>query len=443
MTMMDTICEFVAKTEFEDIPDETVSYTRSMTSKIVAAMLVGAKTLAGQRAVEYGEANGNGNEVGAIGTKKKFSLEDAAFVNGISCHAAELEDDQFPSATSDITIFPVVFPLAEKLKTSGKSLLTASAIGIEVMHRIGMFPLSSKGITDLPFYGVIGAAVTAAKILNLPTEQIKSAIGISLGRASGFIANFGTDAHYVESASACRDGLMAARLAKLGMTGTADLEGWLTGVCKGTNFDLNKVVEGLGEPTWRVHQTWIKKYPCCFLTHRHIDMMLDILAEKSVKEEEIKNIDIHVGPVDYTCNRPFPIDTEDARFSFHHILGAIMVDGDIDSHHFTKESLADKRIQDARKKVNVIRHDDWPSEFMSGLALLKITLQDGTVISREKEQSRGGPKEPVSDAEVEALYRKYTRPVLTEAQIDKTWEMISKLENTEDLSELIDLLVNP
>lgn len=443
MTIMDNICEFVARTEFQDIPDETVSYTQTMTSKIVAAMLVGVKTVAGQRAVVYGEGNGKSNEVGAIGTQKRFSLEDAAFVNGITCHAAELEDDQFPSATSDITIFPVVFPLAEKLKASGKSLLTASAVGIEVMHRIGMFPLSSKGITDLPFYGVIGAAVTAAKMLNLSTEQIKSAIGISLGRASGFITNFGTDAHYIESAAACRDGLMAARLAKLGMTGTADLEGWLSSVCKGTNFDLNKVVEGLGEPTWRVHQTWIKKYPCCFLTHRHIDMMLDILAEKSIKGEEIRNIDIHVGPVDYTCNRPCPVDTEDARFSFQHILGAIMVDGDIDSHHFTKEGLANERIKNARKKVNVIRHDDWPSEFMSGLALLEITLQDGTVISKEKEQARGGPKEPLSDAEVETLYRKYTRPVLAEDQINKTWEMISRLDKTEDLSEMINLLINP
>ena len=443
MTLMDEIAEFVYRTGFEDIPDETVAYTRSLTSKIVAAMLSGAKTVAGQRAVIYAGAKGTSSEAGAIGTGRRFSLEDAVFINGITCHAAELEDDQFPSATSDITIFPVVFPLAEKLGASGKELITAAAVGIEVMNRVGMFPLSSKGITDLPFYGVIGAAVTAAKILNLPPEQIKSAVGIAMGRASGFIVNFGTDSHYIESAGACQDGLMAARLAQLGMTGSSDLERWLADLCKGCDYDLNKIVEGLGNPRWRVHETWIKKYPCCFLTHRHIDMMLDIVSERTLGNEDIDRIDIHVGPVDNVCNRPTPKDTEDARFSFHHIMAAILVDGDVDSHHFTNERLADERIRLARKKVNVTCHDDWPAEFMSGTARLEVTLRDGIVLSQEKVQALGGPAAPLTEMQIETLYRKYTQPVIPAATIDKTWRQIAELDRIEDLSSLINLLVKP
>jgi 2-methylcitrate dehydratase PrpD len=440
---MNEISQFICETRYEDIPDETVAYTKALMSKIIAAMLVGANNVAGQRAIAYTKANNNSTEAGAIGTGKRFALEDAIFVNGITSHAAELEDDQFPSATSDITIFPVVFPLAEILNVSGKELITASAIGIEVMHRVGRFPLSSKGITDLPFYGVIGSAVTSAKLMNLNVDQVKSAIGIAIGRAGGYLANFGTDAHYIESAAACQDGVKAAKLAQLGMTGTWDLEGWLTHVCKGTEFDLGLITENLGSPKWRVHETWIKKYPCCFLTHRHIDMMIDIVSERSIRAEDIDHVDIHVGPVDNVCNRPSPHDTEAARFSFHHIMGAIMVDGDVDSHHFTEDGLNDERIRSVWDKTNVICHEEWPAEFMSGTARIEVTLTDKTVVMKEALQARGGPDEPLTAKEIEALYRKYTSPVLSSSMIDRTWEMIKNLEHHETLKDLTDLLVNP
>ena len=442
MALMDQISEFIFKTNFEDIPEETVSYTKGLTSKIVAAMLAGSKTVAGERIVKYAAGSEKIAEAGAIGTGKRFSLEDAVFINGVTCHAAELEDDQFPSATSDITIFPVVFPLAEKLGATGKELIAASAIGIEVMNRVGMYPLSSKGITDLPFYGVIGAAVTAGKMLKLNKEQIKNAIGISMGRAAGYIVNFGTDAHYIESAGACRDGLMAAKLAQLGMTGSWDLERWIENVCQGTKYDISKIVDGIGKPKWRVHETWVKKYPCCFLTHRHIDMMLDILSSQKINESEIEKIEIHVGPVDYVCNRPEPKDTEDARFSFQHIIGSILVDGDIDSHHFTNERLKDEKIVSARKKVNVNCHFDWPAEFMSGTAKIEVVLYNGNIITEERLQARGGPNAPMTDSEFKSLFQKYSKIALEPEKIDVIWEMINGIDKMDDLTDLIKLLAN-
>ena len=440
MTIIDQVAEFVYETKFEDIPDETVSFTKHLCSKIVAAMLSGAATAAGRRTIEYVESKGNKGEVGVIGAGSRISLEDAVFVNGITSHAAELEDDQFPSATSDITIFPVIFPLAEKNQLSGRQLIEASALGLEVMTRLGMFPLSSKGITDLPFYGVIGAAITAGKALNLNPAQLKSAVGISVGRASGYIINFGTDAHYIESAGACRDGLMAAQLAQKGMTGGANIEKWLQDICAGLTFDPAKITHGLGQRPWYMHCIWVKKYPCCFLTHRHIDMMLEILAETGISYDAIEKILIHVGPVDNTCNRPKPVDTEDARFSFHHILAALMLDGDIDSYHFTEEKIHDPRFQKAWAKVSVQNHLDWPPEFMSGDAKIEVLLGNGNAVVKERRQAKGAPDFPLELEEFHRLYKKYTRNVLSEEAIDRTWQMIVGLEEIEEPGLLLNYL---
>lgn len=74
----------------------------------------------------------------------------------------------------------------------------------------------------------VEASAAALEVVNrVVVEAIKSAMGIAISRASGFIANFGTDAHYLVSAIACRDGYLAVALAQRGMTGTSNIEGWL------------------------------------------------------------------------------------------------------------------------------------------------------------------------------------------------------------------------
>ena len=441
MALADQLAQFVADTGYEDIPEETATFTKHLSSKIVAAMLNGSATLAGRRSAGYIQSKQGVAEAGVIGAGFRCPLEDAAFVNGITSHAAELEDDQFPSAASDITVFPVIFPMAEKLGLTGKDVIEASALGMEVMTRAGMFSISGKGFTDLPFYGVIGAAVTAGKALNLNPDQLKWAMGIALGRASGFIVNFGTDAHYIESAGACRDGLMAALLARDNMTGNPDLEKWLEDLLVGLDADPQKVVQGLGGSRWRVHEIWVKKYPCCFLTHRHNDMMREILAEKKLRYDDINKIEIDVGPVDYTCNRPSPSDPEDARFSFQHIMAALMLDGDIDSHHFSEEKLADKRFQEAWKKTSVTNHPEWPATIMSGVARITVVLADGEKIVKDREQALGGPEFPLNADQFKNLYHKYTRNVLRAEDIESTWETLSGLEQVDDLSDFLEKIV--
>jgi 2-methylcitrate dehydratase PrpD len=438
MPLVDQLVEFVIQTGFDNVPPETVSFAKHLCTKVVAAMLTGARTEAGRKIVDYVVSRGTIPEVTAIGTGMSCSMEDAALVNGVTSHAAELEDDQFPSATSDITIFPVVFPIAEKYECTGREFVLASILGLEVMNRVGMFSLSSRGITDLPFYGVLGSTITAGKALKLDSQQLKSALGIALGRSSGYVINFGTDAHYLESGMACRDGLSAALMAKAGMTGSCDLEGWLLTVLGREEFQPEKMLEGLGGRIWRTHEIWIKKYPCCFLTHRHIDMMLEILKETGIGGEEINEVEIDVGPVDFTCNRPDPVDPEDARFSFHHIMAALMIDGDIDSYHFSWEKLADPYFKKARSKVKVRNHRDWPPVFMSGVARITVSMKDGRTIVKEGAEALGGPSMPLTSEQFRHLFLKYTRNALTDDEAEKLWLAINGLEEMENLGPLIE-----
>ena len=444
MALSDELAEFVVNTEYSDIPSETVEFTKHLASKIVAAMLYGATTRAGRGTSDYIRLKQGASQAGVIGARLRCSTSDAIFANGMTSHAAELEDDQFSCSVSDINIFPVIFPLAESEGLSGKDLIVASAVGLEVMNRIGMKSISSQGMTDLPFFGVIGSAVTAAKALNLSAEQVKWAIGIAVGRASGYIVNFGTDSHYVESAGACSDGLLAAELAKRGLTGTTDLEKWLReDVWQDSSLDLAPITAGLGVAPWRAHDTWVKKYPCCFLTHRHVDMMREVMSETSSANEDISNIEVHTGPVDNICDRPVPTDTEEARFSFQHILGCLILDGEIDSHHFTFPKVADAAIAKAREKVSVTTHEDWPNEFMSGVAEIEVTLKSGAVMKKSRAKALGSPDEPLKKEEFKELFLKYTKPVLSRDNAIAVWEALDQLDQLDRIDELMERIVFP
>jgi 2-methylcitrate dehydratase PrpD len=440
MAISEQISEFLVETKLKDIPEETIEFTKQLALKTLAGMLAGSLTTAGRKITSIIQNQRGPDEATVIGCGFKTSVESAVLANGLFAHAAELEDDQFPSATSDITIFPVIFPLADKLRSTGREIVEAAALSMEAMNRVGMFPTAHMGIAEIAFYGVLGSAAAAGKILGLNSGEMRSALGIALGRAGGFSVNFGTDAHYLETACACRDGLVAAMLAKDGLTGNADFEKWLSGILGAEKVELQRIVRNLGQPKWHVHNIWIKKYPCCFLTHRQNDVLFAIIRENNLTYDKIDRIDIDVGTLDAICNRPNPKDVEDSRFSFQHIQAGIMLEGDLNFDTFTDDKIASPLFKEARSKVRVHTHTDWPATWMSGPGKVSLITKDGRTFSKEMEQPIGGSKLPLTSEQFKELYYKYTKGILSEEQIEWTAKIILNLEKVKDLREFMDVI---
>lgn len=441
MRISEQFAQFVVNTKIVDIPEETIIYTKELLLKTVAGMLAGTKTPACQKLVKYVKNQPYNEEASVLGCGFKTSIEYAAFINGLTSHASELEDDQMPSVTSDITIFPVILALAEKLNMTGKELLEASIPAFEIMNRMGAVPfLASRGITDLVFYGILGSAAVAAKAFSLNEDEVQSALGIAIGRASGFLVNLGSEAHYLESAFACKDGITAATLAKHGMTGNANIEEWLTTFFDRRALDLDSITRNLGKSPWHIHNIWIKKYPCCVLTHRQIDILLSLREKHKITPEDVSSIEIVVGPIDITCNRPNPKNIEDAKFSYQHVLASAMLEGDIGLDTFTEKKIADPRYKEFGDKIKVKLNENWPAEFNSGIANVNVQLNNGERISGEMEQTIGGPKSPLSLEQFYGLYKKYTRGILTEEKQAETADMIMNLEKYSDLKGLFETL---
>jgi len=442
-TLSKEFAKFIKNVSIETTPPETVLFAKQLAMKTLAGMVAGSATPSAKPVISYAKKVGHWSEdAGVYGSKFKCFIEYAILANGHFAHAAELEDDCFPSATSDVTVVPVVFPMAEHLKLSGKVVVESLLAGFETMNRLGKFPITYRGITELPFYGILGAAATAAKALNLTEEQIQNAIGISIARAAGYLANVGTDAHYFESSMACRDGYFAAAMAKEGLTGTHDIESWLK-YLHGKDLPYEEQLKDLGgKSRWFTHDFWIKKYPNCFLTHRQIDITKALKQKYNIDPAKVEKVEVYVGDVDYRmCNRPELTDYESARFSYQHLLASVLVDGDLDFESFTDEMRDRPLVKDLRKKVEVIlRKEDPLGAWMTGLADVRIHMSDGTVYQDKMEQAVGGWKSPLTTEQFIELYRKYTRRFLKESAIIKSADMILDLENQQNILPLMSIL---
>lgn len=437
------LAEFAVKTTLSDIPPETIEFTKGLALKTVAGMLVGSAMPVGRKVRQSTEERGHLPEVGIIGCGFKTSLWNAVLNNGIFAHAAELEDDSFLRGTSwDITSFPIYFPLSEKLNLSGKELVEICAIGLEVHSRTTLFfPQGYLGFTVIP--GAIGPAAGVAKALRLSEEETTAAMGLALSGVPVAYVSFGTDAHYFETALHGLQALIAAELAKKGLAGNPDIVTYMSNFIGKDRVIPEKFVAHLGKE-WRIHDIWVKKYPCCFHMHRHLDGFLEIVKEKDLSHEKVESIKVHISHLEEICNRPEPKTLGDLQFSFQNALAAMLLDRDVNFSHIAEDKIQDPKYKEVRSKVEIIKHPDWlPKYAMETPARIEVKLKDGREFSRERKYAIGSPQEPLPMEQFRRLFIKFTQGVLHEEKKRWVTDAIAHLENlnVEEVQELNRVLV--
>lgn len=441
----DNLVDFIVNTGYNDIPEETLNFTKQLSMKTIAGMVAGSVQPTGRKMVNYtATRSSEKSEAGVIGCGFQTSLTDAILANATFAHASELEDDMIDSergvSSWDITTFPVTFTLAERYRLSGKEFLTASAVGLEVLTRLSLSP--NKGPkSDIPLQSAsMGAAAAAAKAMRLDKEAVSNSLGLASGGGFVFTPLTGTEAHYLDSAFQCTRGFRAAELAKDGFTGELHIDELFTALYGDDAIPADEVVAELGEE-WLFRNIGIKKYPCCFFTHKYLDLLNELVAEADAAPADIESIHATTGAVEANLiDIPDPKTAEDAKFSLQHLLGAALVEGDVNYGQVSEESLTEPAYVDARSKVSVSVGSETDVPF-SEPARITLELTSGDTINGEREHMIGSPQEPLSEEDHLELYRKFTKAALNQETIEATETQIADMENLQDLQKLSEALV--
>jgi len=423
------LAEFTVNTRLSDLSPGAINSAKQLALKTVAGMLAGSAMPAGKKIASFVQSDPDAAQIGVIGCNFKASLWKAVFANAFFAHQSELEDDRLNTGTCwDITTFPILFPLAEKLELTGAEMLVASAVGLEVMARTCQFyPQGHMGLSIVP--SSIGPAALAARVLKLNATQTASSFGLTMSGVATCYVNFGTDAHYFETSLQTINGLIAAQSASLGLSSNPDIVLYLTNLLGKDSVKVEDLVGNLGK-VWQFQEIWLKKYPCCLYTHRYIDGLLDITRKEDIKYDQIQNITAHVAAgAMAVCDRPDPKTIGDLQFSFQHVLASAAMDRDVNYQHIAEDRIADPQFKAGRAKVRVVVHPEWVARMpVETPARVEVRLNDGREFSSSRAYPTGTSKEPLTMEYVKILFHKFVGQVLPDAQKQYVADALANLE---------------
>jgi 2-methylcitrate dehydratase PrpD len=433
---------FLLVTRFQDFPREVVDRGKELMIDFIGGALGGSQTRVSNIMTEYVKEKDAISEAGVIGKNLRTTAAFASYLNGIFNHSTELESVSQRTSPNPLATIVVSLAVGEKMALSGKEVLEGFILGFEIQGRVGgssLAGVSKKG--RISIFNHLGAAATASKLLKLNLNQSRMALGIAAFQAGGLIANVGTMAHVLELAVAGRDGIEAAELAMKGVTSHPEIietpQGFCDALIEEGGYDLKRMTKDIGK-TFQIFDPGIsiKKYPCCYRSHRALDALFDLVAEHHLSYHDIDKVTVDLNLYDsYLMKFPNPETGEEAKFSYPHILGTAILKGKVWLDSFTDESAMDDRYQEARKKIEVVVHSEWPSGRVDARTPVTVKLKDGRVFSKEVQT----PREPSLD-ELLNRYREAASGILKRDQTEKSIDLILKMEKVKDVSEIMNLL---
>jgi 2-methylcitrate dehydratase PrpD len=442
------IAEWVCKTNYDSfgLSSSEMSYVKGLALSYVGQALAGSTMPFGKLVTKHIKDYGCPAEAGVIGAGFRTLTEYAALANGATSHTTELEDNSFPESIYTCGAWPTAFALGEKLKLSGRAVLEAFVIGWEVAARLAIVAVEAyyKGWATFAIFLSVGNAAMAAKLLKLNVEQTASAMSLAASQAAGMGRQTGTGAHLIEAGFAGRNGILAAMLAKRGYTGNPTIfeghAGLMDLLAGQPDFDLP-----LGDG-WRVLEIGIKKYPCCWFNHLGIDTVLDLIAEHNIAWDNVESVEHAVNKtLPMYLKYPQPKTGEDARFSLEHCTVCCFFEKQVFLDSFTDEKARDPRFVEARRKVKLTVHPEYPAGCIDWHGPVTIRLKDGTVWKKVRTSIKGDATDKLTPNEVMKKYMDCLdyAGILSREWAEKVAEMTLALDKVKDVSKLTSILTFP
>src|SRR5258706_2237909 len=157
-----------------------------------------------------------------LGRTERVDMAGAALINGIASHAFDFDDTHLKTIIHPAgPVASALLALAEVTGASGRQLIDALVLGIDVSCRIGnmMYPDHyDRGWPITGSTGTLGAAAACARLLGLDEGQTAMALGIAASQPIGVREQFGTMTKPFHPGGAARAGLLSALLARHGFT---------------------------------------------------------------------------------------------------------------------------------------------------------------------------------------------------------------------------------
>lgn len=372
---------------------------------------------------------------------------DSALYNGTLAHAIDYDDVTHPAyAHPGASLVPAILATARIGAATGGEAITAYILGIEMVSRLGRALNTAhyrNGWHATATFGSLGAAATASAMLRLDAEPFARALALAASAASGLRANFGTMTKPLHAGYAARNGVLAALMAREGVTAGSDVLEHGYGFAEVFNHHKNiawQHFENWGEPLEILTEfgLGLKPYPACGAAHPPIEAAIRLRAELGSDLAAIEAIrvgvtDMHFEPMIYDR----ATTGLEAKFCMGYCIAAALLDGDVTLQSFEDDAL--QRINGAGlvEKVRMELDDRVAGNTEFG-AVVTIALKDGRKLEEIVPLAIGKPARWFPKDRLEAKFRDCCRPVMDDDSTTRLFECAQSLDTAPSLLPLLE-----
>ncbi len=372
----------------------------------------------------------------------------AALLNASMGHALDFDDtlDTGGSIHPGVSVLGAVLAVSDSLgNVTGKELLLAVALGLDVSCRVALASSVDRGWHRTAAMGVFGAAAAAGKLLRLTPEQMLAAFGVAYSQAAGNRQCIldGALSKRMQAGQAASAGVFSAVLAQTGFTGAHNIFEGRFGffeLYQPNGADPSALLRDLGT-AFRGEALSYKPYPCGRPLHAAIDAALAARAQLQItRADDIAAVTIEADPAGHADQfehgpaKHRPTQVVEAQFAEPFLVATALVHGRVGIAEV--DGLGDPAVLALSDRIEGVACEGRKKGSLS----ITVSRTDGRAITIEATDPIGSPQKPLTDAQFEAKFRDCARNAvqpLSDASIDTALAGIARLEALTDARELM------
>ncbi len=457
-TLITRLATWIGKFDYDGVPDRVVELAKfSLLDALGGAFAATTFSEGASEALATVDDIDDSTACSVIGRKRKASVVNATFANGLLIRALDF-NDYLPSDPNDGTKLgshpsdnmAIGMAVGEMKGSSGRDFLTAMVMGYEVNGRLQKLLHHDSYWDHTTATGLVSPAI-AGRLMRLDHDQLSAALGFGMahGATPGSVRRGHiSSGKFLADPIVAMTGVFGTMLAVRGVTGPISVFEGSKGLRKAIfhDADLEELVRPLDRLTM-FEGVCIKAYPCFANSQSSVSAAIE--ARKSFKggPKNIERIEMTMDDVPAVTQqlddvtRRYPKNQETADHSYHFVVAVALIDGEVTLRSYENERWNDPQVVDLMNRIQIVPDKAWGKRDHGGSpASLTIVGKDGSRASAEVAYPSGHIKNPLGADGIAEKFKGNVRGLIDDRRSAAIVDTVYSLEKQPSLNRLMGLL---
>ena len=435
---------FIRGLSFDDLPHDVVTTAKRCLLDLIGVAAGGAQMELSRIARNFAAAQmaaaGGGPRMLFDG--RRVSPTGAAYAGASTIDALDGHDGhRLTKGHAGVALLPALLAFADyrDRKLDGREFAAALVVGYEIAIRAGItLHATTPDYHTSGAWNAIGCAAMGARLLELDEWATRHALG-----AAEYHGPRSQMMRCIDHPTMVKDGsgwgalagVSAAYLAAEGFTGAPAL--LMEGEAAAPGW------RDLGS-RWEIAGQYFKPYPVCRWSQPAMQAAADLMAQYRPALPDIAAVEIRTFAEAVRLGTRPPRNTEEAQYAIGFPVAAIIARGKLGVVELSDAGLHDAEIGAVLDRIRLAEEAAFSAQFpQQRLAIVQITLKDGTQLASPPTAARGDPEDALSDHEMLAKFRQLG-DVLGSARLRTIEQSVFALDSDPAaLAALMDAILTP